>query len=263
MIHKKHNVSAWLETAVAGIRFRPDREAVERELREHIEDKTADLMRIFPDMTEEEARERALSQMGDPVEIGKELAKIHKPWLGYLWRVSQTVLGAVLLLAVIVGANYIGGGYTGWFEPGEGLPMDLEGCSVTELEHWEGRIKVDGYTLTMPRAALYSREDGQELGVALRTVSPYFWDREGRFYERISAVDSLGNRYPSYYAQRMRWQVEKWNCLFGISDGHGPFRQDYILWVDGLPPEAEWVRLEYNWMGHEFSMTVELKEAGA
>ena len=157
MIHKKHNVSAWLETAVAGIRFRPDREAVERELREHIEDKTADLMRIFPDMTEEEARERALSQMGDPVEIGKELAKIHKPWLGYLWRVSQTVLGAVLLLAVIVGVNYIGGGYTGWFEPGEGLPMDWEGSSVTELEHWEGRIKVDGYTLTMPRAALYSR----------------------------------------------------------------------------------------------------------
>ena len=81
---EQKTTSAWLHTAVAGIRFKPDREAVEAELREHIEDKTADLMRIFPDMTEEEARERALSQMGDPVEIGKELAKIHKPWLGYL-----------------------------------------------------------------------------------------------------------------------------------------------------------------------------------
>ncbi len=258
----KMDMSGWLHTAVAGIRFRPDREAVAAELREHIEDKTADLMRIFPDMTEEEARERALSQMGDPEEIGKELAKIHKPWLGYLWRASQVVLGAVLLLAVIVGANYIGGGYTGWFKPGEGLPMDWEGCSVTELEHWEGRIKMDGYTLTMSRAALYSWEDSRELGVALRTVSPYFWDREGRFYEQVSAVDSLGNRYPSYYSQYVRRETENWNYLHGISDGHGPFRQDYILWVEELPPEAEWVRLEYNWMGHEFSMTVELKEAG-
>ena len=262
MIHKNYNVSAWLETAVAGIRFRPDRETVEAELREHIEDKTLDLMRIFPDMTAEEAGERALSQMGDPEEIGRELAKIHRSWLGYLWRASQAVLGAALLLAVIVGANYLGGGYTGWFEPGGGLPMDREGCSVTELKPWEGKIKMDGYTLTMSQAALYSWEDGQGLGVALRTVSPYFWDREGRFYEQVAAVDSLGNRYPSYYSQYVRRETENWNYLHGIPDGHGPFRQDYILWVEEVPPEAEWVRLEYDWLGRSWSMTVELKEAG-
>ena len=258
----KMDRKGWLHTAVAGIRFKPDREAVEAELREHIEDKTMDLMRIFPGMTQEEAEERALSQMGDPEEIGRELAKIHRPWLGYLWRASQAVLGAALLLAVIVGANYLGGGYTGWFEPGGGLPLDREGCPVTELKPWEGRIKMDGYTLTMSQAALYSWEDGQGLGVALRTVSPYFWDREGRFYEQISAVDSLGNRYPSYYSQYVRRETENWNYLHGIPDGHGPFRQDYILWVEELPLEAEWVRLEYNWMGREFFMTVELKEAG-
>ena len=41
---------------MSGIRFKPDRQAVEEELREHIEDKTLDLMRIFPGMTEEEAK---------------------------------------------------------------------------------------------------------------------------------------------------------------------------------------------------------------
>ena len=94
MAEEKKGIYEWLNTAVAGIRFKPDREAVETELREHIEDKTLDLMRIFPGMTEEEARDRALSGMGDPAEIGRELAKVHKPWLGYLWRASQGLLAA-------------------------------------------------------------------------------------------------------------------------------------------------------------------------
>ena len=47
-----------------------------------------------------------------------------------------------------------------------------------------------------------------------------------------------------------------------MTDGHGPFRQDYILWVEEVPPEAEWLRLEYDWLGRSWSMTVELKEAG-
>ena len=40
--------TSWLDTAVSGIRFGPDRKAVRAELEGHIEDKTADLQRIFP-----------------------------------------------------------------------------------------------------------------------------------------------------------------------------------------------------------------------
>lgn len=79
----------WLDTAVKGVRFGPDRAAVRAELEAHLEDKQADLRRIFPDMTAEEAETRTLEDMGDPAEIGKELARIHKPWLGYLWPGQQ------------------------------------------------------------------------------------------------------------------------------------------------------------------------------
>ena len=41
----------WLDTAVKGVRFGPDRAAVRAELEAHLEDKEADLRRIFPDMT--------------------------------------------------------------------------------------------------------------------------------------------------------------------------------------------------------------------
>ena len=90
-------VIEWLYKATAGIRFKPDRKAVRAELEEHLEDKAMDLRRIFPELTEEEAWERAVSEMGDPMEIGRELARLHRPWLGCLWRVSQVVLGLACL----------------------------------------------------------------------------------------------------------------------------------------------------------------------
>lgn len=74
-----------------------------------MEDKAADLQRIFPDISREEAEERTLSEMGDPAEIGKKLARIHKPWLGWLWRLSQWMLlgmTAVALMAVFSGNHW-------------------------------------------------------------------------------------------------------------------------------------------------------------
>ena len=93
--------AGWLDTAVGGIRFGPDRAAVREELQAHLEDKAADLRRIFPDMTAQEAEERAIGEMGDAAEIGKELARIHKPWLGYLWTASQVLLGLGLALLAV------------------------------------------------------------------------------------------------------------------------------------------------------------------
>lgn len=67
----------WLDRAAAGIRSRPDREAVRAELEAHLEDKTADLVRIFPDL-----ERQAVEQMGDAEEIGKELAGSTGPGRG-------------------------------------------------------------------------------------------------------------------------------------------------------------------------------------
>ena len=47
-----HTFQTWLDTAVKGIRFGPDRRAVRAELAGHLEDKSADLRRIFPDLTD-------------------------------------------------------------------------------------------------------------------------------------------------------------------------------------------------------------------
>ena len=62
----------WLDTATSGIRFYVDRARVRKELEAHMEDKLADLRRVFPGIPEGEAQERMLAGMGDPEEIKKE-----------------------------------------------------------------------------------------------------------------------------------------------------------------------------------------------
>ena len=150
MEHNKTSNPAgqWLDRATAGIRFGPDRKEVRAELEAHLEDKALDFQRIFPGLTEAEARERAVSEMGDPMEIGKELAKVHKPWLGYIWRVSQVLLGLVLLsfLAEV-----------GTLAPHAGIRSDREAESAWVVEAaFAGQepVRINNYTLWVEEAAL-------------------------------------------------------------------------------------------------------------
>ena len=59
----------WVGAATGGIRFKPDREAVQAELLAHIEDKRADLRRLYPEMNERELDALATRQMGDPGQV--------------------------------------------------------------------------------------------------------------------------------------------------------------------------------------------------
>ena len=255
--------AGWLDTAVAGIRFGPDRAAVRAELAAHLEDKEADLGRIFPDMAPEEAEARALSQMGDPEEIGRELARIHRPWLGYLWRVSQGALAAVLLMLVLVGANVIGGSSTlgGWYGREGGWQSHQDGAVL--LAPPEERITLENCTLTAPQAAVWTSGEGKELEVVLRTESFHFWEKDGGQFEHISAVDDLGGRYNSQYEWGQLGLGWRRGYVSVHRDGWGPFHQTYLLRVSGIDPAARWVRLDYNWMGRAFSLTIQLEEAEA
>ena len=94
---------AWLTTAVSGIKFPYDREEVRQELADHFEDKTFDLMRIFPDISPERAEEMALERMGDAEEMKEELARVHKPFAGYLWAVSIWMLMLAVMALIFIG----------------------------------------------------------------------------------------------------------------------------------------------------------------
>ena len=84
----------WMEEVLHQIRFAPDRKKIRQELSEHMEDR----------MEEDGMSEaRLLEAMGDPTELGIQLNRQHKPWLGWLWMGSWTIL----LITVILTAGIL------------------------------------------------------------------------------------------------------------------------------------------------------------
>ena len=161
---KTYSPREWLETATKGIRFGPDRRAVRAELREHLEDKAADMVRIFH-IEGEEAEREALKRMGDPEEIGRKLAKIHKPWLGYLWLASLGLIAVAAALFICCIPTL----FVQWIDGPGPAPRNAYDA-VVDLE--PEQVKLGGYTFQIMEA---KQESG--LGyVTLRVSYPKFWE---------------------------------------------------------------------------------------
>ena len=115
----------WRDSVVEQVRFRPDRAAIEEELTAHYEDHVKDLERLGYE--QKLAEQRALRAMGDPVEIGRAMDRVHQPWLGWLWLVSK----ALVVLSIIVVSLYVGSNYItivqdlNW--PEEGIDYEADG----------------------------------------------------------------------------------------------------------------------------------------
>ena len=181
----------WLDTAVSGIRFGLDQREVRAELEGHIEDKMADLKRIFPDIPPDEARERALAGMGDPEELKVRLARIHRPWLGWLGTASRWMFCILLLISSLLGMSIKFGmenrslrGSTNY-----GVVHRIQGGEKAELGQ---------YTFQITGAACLEYPDREaELQVALRASSPRFWERINprAVVDNMTVVGPDGTRY--------------------------------------------------------------------
>ena len=76
-MERNDSVRHWLEAAGAQIRWRRARSALLRELEDHIADQARDYEALGDGA--EAAAERAVAEMGDPAEVGKELDRLHRP----------------------------------------------------------------------------------------------------------------------------------------------------------------------------------------
>lgn len=234
---------SWLSIATSGIRFGPDREAVRRELTEHMEDKTTDLMRIFPDIPEEEAGERALAAMGDAWELKKELARVHRPWLGWLWRCTQVLVWGLLALSLI--AALASGGLpedqvSRWKEARQsravgrtlyedGVP-DWEGERLAVLQA-DGEERLGGATISVSKAARWREPEGDCLYLRLRVTWDRPWETNYMAINYLWAEDDLGNTYEINGARTFQ-------------KGRNWYQRD--LAVKGVPPEAKELRLHHE-----------------
>lgn len=250
----------WCRETIAQVRFKPDRDKIWDELIAHIEDRCEELKESG--VTEEEAQAKAVAAMGDPVEVGKQLDAVHKPWLGWLWRISRWLLWAVLfgtLIFVILRWDEVLSFYDvnmGW--KSNSVYSDVNFTTVEESElrdvHAEGRLGYLSFTVDKVRRS----EDGR-LMIRYQVRQPWYlpehWDGE---LWRLWLTDPSGNRWEYHNLHpdgKLDYDTE---YVIWAHDQDGWRSWTYVLAVYGVPEDAPWIDLCYDHAGWTMTIRIDL-----
>lgn len=96
-IENKKLQDKYLEKVLEQIRCKKAKPYIAKELESHLEDQIAD--NIKSGMNKEQAEKEAVRDMGDPVETGVELDRIHKPQIA--WKLLLLV-GLLSIAGIII-----------------------------------------------------------------------------------------------------------------------------------------------------------------
>ena len=175
------NKQEFLESIRKQIHFVFDRDSIEQEFNQHIEDSTFDFM--SEGYSKEEAEKIAIEQMGDPIEIGKQLNEEHKPLLGYLWMTSKVVLG----LLTIPACFWIGVFGYSLFQIG--TPVVVENSEV--IIPLDIKFDVDTHYVTLNDICV---SDKGEYMITYRSWTNYFYSRTG-WSNSLFAIEDKNGEY--------------------------------------------------------------------
>lgn len=240
----------WCERVCEQVRFRPDHRGIKRELEAHMEDCCELLM--ASGMEAEAAEAAMLERMGDPAEVGKALDRVHKPLLGWLWKVSRWL---VILCAIIFGFLLV----TVFGRLGISLE-DLPSVTFADGERVRDcRDFCAGYLLVVENAAVWENSSSSD-GEGDVKLSMKVWDILGSgslwavtdFY----ALDDRGNEYSGYTSEINT--PGRTDYVYLDRRGNRIVSDVYLITVCGVPLDARWVELRCGGGERQVCLRVEL-----
>ena len=255
----RDHVDRFCSRVCAHVRFSPDHAAITAELTAHLEDHAAALeARGFPS---DVAVQQAVDAMGDPEEIGKELDKSHSPFLGWLQICFSGFTGiAIYFTVVIVVWSLWGSSPPESFRAREAAWADgIHSSYSTILLDTRPDAVFHGrdYTFSVQRA-IFTEYDGRiDLNCLVRAdwINP--WLPTPGLNQMFQAEDDLGNVYVNAYDIRDHGD----RYCGGGQMPDTPCSACYMLWVTGIPPEAEALTLVLDRFGTtELSLNIPLSE---
>ena len=243
----------WCQTATEQIRYRPDREAVTRELMAHLEDHRDALME--QGLSQKEAEGTAVTAMGSAKEIAPQLAAIHKPWLGYLSGIVKAVAILTATLAIFccvsTGGSFLHSLITS--RDFDSIPANHKALDF--YCHPNVSDSADGYRFQVTEAG-YSKY-ASTLYFELEMIY-WPWIDAGYIAQHFWAVDSFGN----YYHAIAEEQYESSNRISSSGGYRSSLICLYHMEIKGFDTEAQWVELHYDRDGRDIVLRIDLTGGG-
>lgn len=268
----------WCAVATSKIGFPPDRKVVREELQQHMDDRYDAL--IEKGHSPEEATAMTVEAMGDARELAPQLAAIHRPFWGYLLRISRIALVIAVCLCVVSVWNYFAA-----LDLGVRRYRDFElfdaasyggdtGRALHHLSRPGTTFSSDGNTFKLTDAVIFTETvaDGTEMTrlyfrIQQRSLLP--WTEQEDYFglfpahnnigAYLYAVDSLGNTYSSYQPY-----TEGSNHIVPSGGQTGIFTYTHECWINDFQgKDAKWVDICYSRDGRDFRLRIVLNGGGA
>ena len=203
-----------------------------------------------------DAERRVIKEMGSDRETGLLLRRIHKPYLGWVWRATQWLLVIALILACL---NFV------WWK--RDLYFIDASASIFRRDLFESTAddsgkrvlnpgctdSSDGYTFTVPKAACW--DDRDAFYFRMEVTNPRPWAGYTDAPRWFHAVDSLGNYYYAYYEGDRSTE----GTVVGNGGRTGLFSYTWDMWIDNyVSRNADWLELRYDKEGRNVALRIDL-----
>lgn len=229
----EHNVEEFITNVCKEIKYKKARNKISEELKNHIEDHAYDLMDNGVD--EEVAYMQSIEAMGNPKEIGKNLNKQHRPYVGWLLNITNIIIGMIcFFLGFIIILGVIGS----FDHSGYPNKNDIKYSAKLKQED-----KIDTVTITMKQIIL-DKNNG-----AYIILNEYHSLFEKNYWVNnwgagsFNIYDDLGNKYTTQTGQGS-------NSMFGSRRN--------LIFIENLNSKAQKIILDYDHYNRHMRFEIKL-----
>lgn len=230
---KFYKTEEFLKDILSHVKFFFDREEIRLELKDHMIEKIENYMELGYDV--EEAEEFTIKDMGDPEIIGVELNKEHNPIIGWIWRITQKIVGFFIIINILIAVpiilmtifntNYI-----------NRIPKD----NIVYRINLNEKRQVDNRVIKFTN--IIYEKDGN-LNIFYRDYDKSF-HMGGWNFGNIGIIrDDLGNEYPGY-----------------SGSGGGRVFSRWINTIKDFPEEANMLIIDYDQYNRKYKVEIPLKQ---
>lgn len=222
-----YKVDEFLNKVCKNVKYKGAHASISEELQNHIQDRIYDL--IDQGFDEETAIKKAVEAMGDPVEIGKRLNKLHRPYVGWFLSMVNTLImlvGIYVLSTVIPSVFRI-------FEPFSSIPS---GKDIKYSVNLNEKDRIDDRTVVVKKLVV---------------------DKNGSVYIRYDDYSKLFSQGWSM----LDFQIydDKGNRYYGGGEGKGNiFGNRHLMHFDNLNKDAKKLILNYDYYNRKMRFELSL-----